>query len=98
MKKINLLLFVFFAFQLSAQDLQHLAPTTDVFNGGRGSCFNDGWKFNFGDIPTANTQLYNDAAWRDQTIPHDWGIEYPFNRNSAAGSDGAFLDGGIGWY
>lgn len=98
MKKLLPLFLMIFSFYLPAQDLQTAAPMTDVFNGGRGASFNDGWKFNFGNVSTAYTITYNDASWRNQVIPHDWGIEYPFNKNSAAGSDGAFLDGGIGWY
>jgi beta-galactosidase len=31
-------------------------------------------------------------------VPHDWSIEQDFNKDSAAGRDAAFLDGGTGWY
>lgn len=73
-------------------------PVTDVFNGGRGSSFNDNWKFQKGDINGANIINFDDSAWRKMSLPHDWSIEQSFNQNSAAGGGGGYLDGGIGWY
>lgn len=31
--------------------------------------FNEGWKFNLGDVNGAQNMGYNDAAWKDITIP-----------------------------
>lgn len=35
-------------------------------------------------------------SWRDVTLPHDWSVEHPFDKDC----DGAtgYLPGGIGWY
>ncbi|MDD4970333.1 MAG: glycoside hydrolase family 2 TIM barrel-domain containing protein [Paludibacter sp.] len=73
-------------------------PASDVFNGGRGIRFNDNWKFHLGEVTGANNSAFNDAAWRQLSLPHDWSIEFPFNKSSAAGGGGGYLDGGIGWY
>ena len=74
------------------------APVSDVFNGGRGISFNDSWKFMRGDVTGAANLVFNDAAWRQLSLPHDWSIELPFNQNSPAGGGGGYLDGGTGWY
>ena len=74
------------------------APVTDVFNGGRGTSFNDNWKFYKGDAGSASNEVFDDASWRNLSVPHDWSIELPFNRNSASGGGGGYLEGGIGWY
>ncbi|HEY5234452.1 MAG TPA: beta-galactosidase GalA [Verrucomicrobiae bacterium] len=52
------------------------------------------WKFHLGDDwPNASdlshlgtstgpiTERFNDSAWRAVNLPHDWGIELPFDRN-----------------
>ncbi len=64
----------------------------------RSTLFNDGWKFNLGDVPDAKNKNYDDEAWRNLTLPHDWSIEQDFNKNSPSTHEGGFLDGGIGWY
>jgi len=74
------------------------SPVTDVYNGGRGVSFNNSWKFQIGDVTGAYAITFNDASWRQLSLPHDWSIELPFNINSAAGGGGGFLDGGTCWY
>jgi beta-galactosidase len=91
---IPLFAFLFFTNSQSAVP----TPVTDVFNGGRGTSFNDNWKFQKGDVSGANGVSFNDAAWRKLSLPHDWSIEQSFNQSSPAGSGGGYLDGGIGWY
>ena len=78
-----------------------VTPTRDAvpaYNGQRGQNFDAGWKFNRGDVTGAQAPTFNDSAWRNVTLPHDWSIELAFNANSASGSGGGFLDGGVGWY
>lgn len=41
----------------------------------------DGWKFHLGDVPEASAPGYNDSAWQDVTVPHDWAIYGPFSRD-----------------
>lgn len=60
--------------------------------------FDYDWKFMLGDSADAQAVAYNDADWRDLTLPHDWSIEQPFDKNMRGGGSNAFLPGGIGWY
>ena len=71
--------------------------------------FDRAWRFHLGDATGAESVDFDDSAWRKLDIPHDWMIagvpgkdptkmEGPFDPNSPAKSDGAFLNGGIGWY
>ena len=40
---------------------------------------------------------FDDSAWREVRVPHDWGVEKPFDSNRPYGD--AFLDvTGVGWY
>ena len=58
--------------------------------------FNEGWKFNLGDVNGAQNMGYNDAAWKDITIPHDFSIFQNFTSSGEAES--GYLPGGTGWY
>jgi len=60
--------------------------------------FDNGWKFNPGDVNNANDPLFNDASWRSLNLPHDWSIELPFDSTSPTGTGGGALRGGMGWY
>jgi beta-galactosidase len=60
--------------------------------------FNKGWKFFLGDEPAASDQSFNDAAWRNLNLPHDWSIELPFDKESPTGTGGGALRGGTAWY
>jgi beta-galactosidase len=77
------------------------------------SSFDAGWRFNKGDpagteAPAANANLeawnapatgagFDDAGWRKLDLPHDWGIEGPFNQ-AYPGETGKLPWWGIGWY
>lgn len=39
------------------------------------------WRFHEGDIPEAMQTSYNDSRWESVTIPHDWAIYGPFDRD-----------------
>ena len=54
------------------------------------------WLFHFGDAEDASYMGYDDRAWREVTLPHDWAVEYPFDRCWSSGT--GYLPGGIGWY
>lgn len=60
--------------------------------------FNFDWRFNLGDDPTWCEPKYNDTAWEDIHLPHDWSIEGEFSPTHPAGVNGGALPGGIGWY
>lgn len=73
-------------------------PVAVGYQNERQLSFNDGWQFNLGDVSGASASSYDDSAWGNVTLPHDWSISLPFNQNSAAGGTGGYLDGGTGWY
>src|SRR6478735_6095792 len=58
--------------------------------------FNDNWKFNKGEVSAGEKEDFNDGGWRMLDLPHDWGIEGPFDEQWASAT--AYLPGGIGWY
>ncbi len=57
---------------------------------------NTAWRFHLGDEPAADFMGYDDSAWRVVTLPHDWSVEHPFDRNHASGT--GYLPGGTAWY
>ncbi|MEU7300432.1 glycoside hydrolase family 2 TIM barrel-domain containing protein [Streptomyces sp. NPDC007206] len=90
------------------------APAADAAeasadSGGRHTVpLRDGWRFalvNPGGItdPTgayaqAADPGYDDSAWREVAVPHDWSIEQtPTTDHGTTGGTG-FLPGGLGWY
>ena len=54
------------------------------------------WRFHLGDEPGADYMGYDDSAWREVTLPHDWSVEHPFDRHNASGT--GYLPGGTAWY
>lgn len=60
--------------------------------------FDSDWRFSLGDDSLASQVKYDDSRWRRLTLPHDWSIEQPFDRNAPAGGDGGYLPCGTGWY
>lgn len=59
-------------------------------------CLRDKWKFFYGDMGEAWFKGFDDSAWDDVMIPHDWSVEAPFSRDYSSGT--GYLRGGIGWY
>ncbi len=59
--------------------------------------FNTGWRFHNGEADGAEAPGYDDAAWRQQDLPHDWAIEGPFDIKYNARSGGLPMHG-TGWY
>ncbi|MFE1878164.1 glycoside hydrolase family 2 TIM barrel-domain containing protein [Streptomyces diastatochromogenes] len=68
----------------------------------------DGWRFALVDPggitdPTgAYTQAaepgYDDSAWREVAVPHDWSIEQTPTTDHGTTSGTGFFPGGLGWY
>lgn len=63
---------------------------------GKISIINQNWKFHLGDVPEADYMGYDDSAWKNVTVPHDWSVEYPFDKSHASGT--GYLPGGTAWY
>ena len=57
----------------------------------------EGWKFTKGSLAEAYLPGFNDSGWQDVTVPHDWAIEGPFNRE-LDGNTGKLPWKGEGWY
>ncbi|MCH5287502.1 MAG: DUF4982 domain-containing protein [Christensenellaceae bacterium] len=57
---------------------------------------NTDWRFHLGDEPGADLMGWDDRAWRQVTLPHDWSVEHPFDRSNASGT--GYLPGGTAWY
>lgn len=56
------------------------------------------WRFTLGDPSGASLPAYNDSKWRYLSLPHDWMVEQPVERDNPSGTAGGFYPGGIGWY
>ena len=56
----------------------------------------DHCRFHLGDEPDAWQAWYDDTGWQEMTLPHDWSVTLPFDRNCSSGT--GYLPGGIGWY
>ncbi|MGY6647512.1 glycoside hydrolase family 2 TIM barrel-domain containing protein [Wenyingzhuangia sp. IMCC45574] len=84
MKRVKLLVAFLFAFSTTiAQQREH--------------DFNFDWKFQLQkDTKISKTIPMNDAGWRDIRLPHDWSVEFSFDKKY----DGAtgYLPGGVGVY
>lgn len=57
---------------------------------------NKGWKFYLGEQTNADEKGFDDRAWQEVTLPHDWSVTLPFDPSHSSGT--AYLPGGIGWY
>ena len=57
-----------------------------------------GWSFAKGDPAYAETPAFDDGPWQQVTVPQDWAIAQPFDKDSKTGGPGAFLPGGVSWY
>jgi beta-galactosidase len=76
--------------------------------GRRTVALRDGWRFalvNPGGItdPTgayagAPDPGYDDSAWREVAVPHDWSIEQTPTTENGTTSGTGFFPGGLGWY
>lgn len=47
-----------------------------------------GWKFHYGQVEGASLAAFDDSAWEDVTVPHDWAIRGPFGRKWFAPTGG----------
>ncbi|WP_431198866.1 sugar-binding domain-containing protein [Mucilaginibacter sp. P19] len=65
---------------------------------GRKQLFDYNWKFNLGDDSLARLRDFNDNAWRNLDLPHDWSIEGSVSPKNPTGGAGGYFPAGIGWY
>ena len=60
--------------------------------------FDADWRFLKADATNAEQTAFDDSAWRQLDVPHDWSIEGPFSETNATRGAGGFLPSGVGWY
>jgi beta-galactosidase len=60
--------------------------------------FDAHWLFLKADAANSERNQFDDSAWRQLDLPHDWSIEGPFAETNLTGGAGAFLPSGVGWY
>ncbi|WEA00468.1 sugar-binding domain-containing protein [Mucilaginibacter sp. SJ] len=65
---------------------------------GRKQQFDYNWKFSLGDDSLARLRDFNDNAWRNLDLPHDWSIEGSVSPKNPTGGAGGYFPAGIGWY
>ncbi|VXC45851.1 glycoside hydrolase family 2 TIM barrel-domain containing protein [Sphingomonas sp. AX6] len=58
----------------------------------------DDWRFIQADPAGAETADADISAWETVSVPHDWAIAGPFDRNAKAAGENGFLPTGIAWY
>ena len=73
----------------TGQDLQDAAPTQKALP--------EPIKGNPGESVSYVQPTFNDGSWRQLNLPHDWGIEGPFEQKYFGGT-GKLPYWGIGWY
>ncbi len=56
------------------------------------------WAFAPGEQVGAAKADFEDSAWRQLHLPHDWSIEGTYDKDNPAGVAGGFLPTGTGWY
>ena len=54
------------------------------------------WKFRLQDEQDAWQKGYADASWETVTLPHDWSVTRPLDRNASSGT--GYAVGGTAWY
>ncbi len=75
---------------LTLLGLLTLSLATNAKDIDRKQLLNDNWQFCLNDSDFTKSESV--------TLPHDWSIQQRFDRETAAGNDGAYLPTGRGWY
>jgi beta-galactosidase len=60
--------------------------------------FNAQWKFFLGDQAHGEKAAFDDSAWREVSVPHDWSIAGPVAETNPSGPAGGFFPTGVAWY
>jgi beta-galactosidase len=73
------------------------APQAIGVSSERRQSFNETWRFLKSDAPGAESPDFDDAAWRELRLPHDWAIEGPFDSKLNPHTGGLPISG-TAWY
>lgn len=63
----------------------------------RGLPINKNWRFSLNNPEGAHLTETPDDEWENVSLPHDWSIELPYDRENGEACTG-YLQGGLGWY
>ena len=58
--------------------------------------FNENWKFYLGEASGADGEQFDDSAWKNVDLPHDYSIDQEYT--TAGEAESGYKLGGIGWY
>ena len=93
---------------LLATPAARAAEAAGSANGRRTVALRDGWRFALvdpggvtdptGAYTNAPDPGYDDSAWREVAVPHDWSIEQTPTTENGTTSGTGFFPGGLGWY
>ncbi|HEX8551286.1 MAG TPA: beta-galactosidase GalB [Abditibacteriaceae bacterium] len=75
---------------------QHDSPL-QISSPRRRANFNRDWRFYKGEVDDAQKVQFEDSQWRTLNLPHDWGIEGPFDQE-LPGETGKLPWHGVAWY
>jgi beta-galactosidase len=64
---------LFTIFMVSLTYFNAVAQRTEIL-------LDEGWKFSKGNFPNAAEATFNDTRWETVTVPHDWAISGPFDK------------------
>lgn len=68
----------------------------------RTECLKEGWKFHLETAEEGGRNFadpaFDDSAWKDVTLPHDWSNDVPLSKEARSGGGGGYAAGGRGWY
>ena len=62
------------------------ADKTEMIN------LNVDWLFTLSDPEQADFKGYDDSAWQEISLPHDWAVDYEFSKDNSSGT--GYLPGG----
>ncbi len=49
------------------------------------------WRFTKGDVAGAEAETFNDDGWQQVSVPHDWSIAGPFDKDNKSGGAGGIF-------
>ncbi|HEX8406381.1 MAG TPA: beta-galactosidase, partial [Duganella sp.] len=73
--------------------LFHLGDIVNPEIKGHGASYNNA---KAGSAPGAAGTIYDDGAWRSLSLPHDWAVEGPFDKEANVAQ--GYRPRGVGWY
>jgi len=90
--------FAFLLFLILDYGSAHVQLHAQRHENAMGTLLDDHWRFTLGDPKAADETDFDDKAWRNVDLPHDWSIEGSPDRQNPSKGPGGYFPTGIGWY